>query len=118
MSANITSEGFKQIREFIQNKWKYIQVLGENNEVLFTVEPNDTRIGTQFDAYLNNPLIMELYLQGTDPEISIGTAIGGANLVAEIDGEAMVSVVYTNKFVFQNPEDQLAIRIQLQIPTI
>lgn len=116
MASFITSEGFKEIREYIQFNWKYFEVKDESNNRLFVVSTSDSRVG--ISGFESNPLEINLFLQGTDAEVTVGTKIGGAALLKEIDLPPRVEVNYSSPFEFQNPEDTLSIRISLQIPTI
>ena len=118
MAGYITSDGFKEIREFVQTNWKYIEVKDENGNRLFVIDNTDPRISISPTGFESNPLEMNLFLRGTDSEISAGTKIGGAALLREIDLPSRVELSYLSPFEFQDPEDTLTIRISIQIPTI
>lgn len=116
MAANITEEGFKKIREFIQTNWKHVEVRNEAGERLFVINSDDSRI-TPPDSFEVNPMVIKVYLT-VGLEVPIGTKIGGAALLSDVDSPALVEVSYNYPFEFQNPEDQLEIRISLQVPIL
>lgn len=118
MSANITEKGLEKIRQLIQENWQYIEVRDESDDPILRVDLTDARV-TIVNDYTDNPLTIQLFLMGGDSDIGVGTKVKSAHLYdVDVDGDALVEVVYSTPVEFTSELDELAININLQIPKI
>lgn len=117
--VNFTTEGYTDLRTYMQTTWDEIEVRNDSQSALFRLPVSDARVTWTSDATAN-PLTIEVVLTGSDAEISVGsTTVQGAALFKDnTGGSSMLDVTYDTAFTFQNAEDQLTLRITMNAPAV
>lgn len=117
-TATITANGLLDLRQYVETNWSYIEIYDDVDAVIVRLPISDPRV-TWVDDATTNPLRIEAVLTGSDADIDIGDKVYKAALFKEAAaGTAKVTATYDRVFEFLNDEDQVIVRIEVQIPSM
>jgi len=113
----VQNAGYQDIRNYIQDNWKYIELRDENQDPVLRIGIGDSRVTWTHTAGAQT-LEMTCVIKGSDSDVKNllpKTFAGAALFKVESEGSAMSEEEFTN-FTMSSESDQLTIIYQLEVP--
>lgn len=115
--AQISTEGYNDLKHYVSTTWKYIAVYNASVE-LFRISTEDARVTMGSTAA--NPLTITLVLEGSDVELAtLPTTVDAVGLFKAASlGDCMTAEEKFAPFTFEQDADKLTIEMKLEVPAI
>lgn len=115
----VQNAGYQDIRDYIQDNWKYIELRNESQNPVLRIGIGDPRVTWTHTAGAQT-LEMTCVIRGNDPDVVSllpQTFAGAALFKVASGGSAMSAEEFTN-FTMSSASDQLTIIYQLEVPQV
>ncbi|WP_003545437.1 hypothetical protein [Desulfotomaculum nigrificans] len=115
--AEITASAYQNLRDYIQNNWKYIELRDDTNTPIFRIDTSDPRVTWTHTAGAN-PLELTCVISGSDTDITLPKTFASSAIYNVATGGDAFSIETFTPFTMTNTADQLIIKHQIQVPQI
>lgn len=115
----VQNAGYQDIRDYIQDNWKYIELRDEDQNPVLRIGIEDSRVTWTHTAG-DQTLEMTCVIKGSDSDVAdlLPQKFAGAALFkVESGGSAMSEEEFTT-FTMSSESDQLTIVYQLEVPQV
>lgn len=113
--AEITTEAYQDLRDYIQTNWNYIALNNSGGTEILRLSPLDSRV-----SWVHVPSSAELQLQiivkGSDTEIPLSTTIASSSIYKVASSGTAYSKESFNPFTFESENDELTVIHSIQVP--
>lgn len=115
--AEITTQAYQNLRDYIQTNWKYIELRDNTNVPILRIDTSDTRVTWTHTAG-TNPLELTCVISGSDADITLPKTFASSAIFNVATGGDAFSLETFTAFTMSNTADQLTIKHQIQVPQI
>lgn len=116
--AEITSQAYQDLRDYIQANWKYIELRDDVNGAILRIDPADPRV-TWTHVPGAQTLELSVTIKGSDADITIPQTFASSAIYKVATGGDAYSVeAFSSSFTIQAAEDELRVKHQLEVPLI
>ena len=113
--AEITQVAYQDIRDHIQNTWKFIELRNAEGQAVLRLSTDDSRVNwTHVQG--ERELKLEINVKGTDAEITIPQSFGASAVYnVAVDGTEFSAESFT-PFTIESDKDELTIVHAILVP--
>lgn len=113
---DISTQGYDNLRSYIQNNWKYLELQSSTGTPVLRITTTDSRL-TILNS--NGKITYVLVLKGSDVGITVGTTEVGKSAIFNVasGGTAFSTETFTS-FIFAGTQDELTVTHELQVPKV
>lgn len=115
--AEITLQAYQDLRDYIENNWKYIELRDDENTSILRISTSDDRVTW---THTENAQTLELtcVISGDDADITLPQTFASSAIYKVATGGNAFSVETFTAFSMQNEADQLTIKHKIQVPQV
>lgn len=117
MATEIPEAGYQDIRDYIQNNWTYIALIGPGDVEITRIPISDERANWMHEPNAQE-LVYVVTVTGADAEITLPCQIIGSKLYKTASGGSAMSETTFDEYVLRGNEDSLTVRHRVQVPQI
>lgn len=112
--AEITSQAYQDLRQYIQSNWQYIELQDESSTPIIRLSPSDSRVTTTIEG---NNVKITVVLNGTDPTVINKTFAKSAIFKVGTGGQSFSLETFT-PFTIESEQDELTVIHNIQVPQV
>ena len=116
--AEITSTAYQDLRDHIQNTWKYIELRDDAGNPIVRLSVDDPRVDWTHKPNAQT-LELSVTIKGSDSDIKIPKTFASSAIYNVATGGTAFSVEdFSSSFTIQAAEDELRVKHQIQVPSL
>lgn len=116
--AEITSAAYQNLRDHIQNTWKYIELRDDAGNPIVRLSVDDPRVDWTHTAGAQT-LELSVTIKGSDSDITIPKTFASSAIYnVATNGTAFSVENFSSSFTIQAAEDELRVKHQIQVPSL
>ena len=113
--AEITTQAYQDIRDHIQNTWKFIELRDAQGTAVLRLSTDDSRVNwTHVQG--ERELKLQINVKGTDSEITIPQSFGASAVFNVETGGSEFSAESFTPFTIESDKDELTIVHAILVP--
>lgn len=113
--AEITQEAYQDLRDYVQENWRYIELGDENDAPILRLSTTDSRVQWAHEAG-SGELQLQVTIKGTDGDIAFPTTFASSSIYNVEAGGKAFSKENFNSFTVETENDELTVVHSIQIP--
>lgn len=117
MASEVSSAGYQDLRDYIQNYWIYIELRNSQGNPVLRLGTLDPRVSWKHAAGAQE-LILQIEISGSDADITLPVTIAGSAIFKESTGGDSRSEDTFTVVTLEDALDKATIRHKIQIPEI
>lgn len=115
--AEVTSQAYQNLRDYIQSNWNYIELRDDTNTPILRINTSDSRV-TWTHTPGSQTLELSCVITGSDADITLPQTFASSAIYNVASGGNAYSVETFTAFTMSNDADQLTIKHQFEVPQI
>ncbi|MGE6259220.1 hypothetical protein ACQKCU_15160 [Heyndrickxia sporothermodurans] len=115
--AEITSQAYQDLRDYIQSNWKYIELQDESGKAIIRLSPTDNRV-TWSHAAGDQTLKLQVIIKGSDSDITKPSTLAKSLIFNVTQGGQPFSIESFTPFTIEQNEDELTVIHSIQVPKL
>ena len=115
--AEITTNAYQDLRNYIQSNWKYIELQDESGNSVVRLSPTDSRV-TWIHQSNASTLQLQIIVKGSDSDITTSTTISKSAIFNVASGGAAYSVESFTPFTIESDQDELTVIHSIEVPRV
>lgn len=115
--ANATSFAYEDLRSYVVDNWKYIELRDSLDNPVIRISTSDTRVSWTHDSG-SQTLELTTVLQGSNSDIELPQEFGKSTIFKTVSGGKPVSVESFPVFTMEGIGDQLTVKHRIEVPRI
>lgn len=115
--AEIKAEGYVDLRTYIQDTWKYIELRKTDGTPVLRISTSDPRVVWTHAAGAQT-LELTATLTGSDADITLPQAFGQSAIYKVASGGTPFSVEPFTEYSMESANDKLTVKHTIQVPKV
>lgn len=115
--AEITSQAYQNLRDYIQANWKYIELQDDNGNPIIRLSPADSRVTWVHNAG-DQTLKLQVVIKGSDSDITKPKTFASSAIYDVATGGNAYSVESFSPFTIESDMDELTVIHEIQVPQV
>lgn len=115
--AEINASGYQSIRDFIQSKWKFIELRDNTSQPILRLDTSDNRVSWTHTAG-SQTLELTIVVKGGDVGITLPQTFASSAIYDVASGGSPYSVESFTPFTMEGAGDELTVKHQIQVPKV
>ena len=115
--AEITADGYQDLRDYIEANWDWISLRDDTDAEVLRLDPSDSRV-TWTHASGDQTLVLEIVVQGSDSEISLPQTFAGSEIHKTSGSTTPFSDETYTQFTMESTNDQLTVEHEIEVPQV
>jgi len=115
--AEITTQAYQAIRNYIQQNWKYIELRDDVGNAIVRLSPSDSRV-----KWIHNlgdqVLKLQIIVKGSDTDITKPKTFASSAIYDVATGGNAYSIESFTPFTIQSDMDELTVIHEIQVPKV
>ncbi|WP_026675777.1 hypothetical protein [Fictibacillus gelatini] len=113
--AEITSQAYQDLRDYIKNSWKYIELQDESSNAILRLSPSDSRITSNVEG---NNIKITVVIKGSDSDIIKPKTFAKSAIFNVSTGGQPFSIESFSPFTLETDQDELTVIHTIQVPKV
>lgn len=115
--AEINSDGYQAIRDYIQTNWKYIELRDDAGLAILRLSPTDSRV-TWTHTTGAQTLQLQIVVKGSDTDMTLPKTFASSAIYSVASGGSAYSVEGFTPFTMGSATDELTVINSIQVPQV
>jgi len=115
--AEIKSNGYQAIRDYIQANWQYIELQDDTSTPILRLSPADSRVTWTHNAG-DQTLKLQIVVHGSDSDITLPTTFASSHIYDVASGGTSYSDESFTAFTMSSVDDQLTVIHSIEVPQV
>ena len=115
--AEVTSAAYQDLRDYIQDNWKWIELRDGEDAAILRVDPADERVEWSHEAQAQ-VLELTITVKGENADITPPQAFASSAIFKAAEGGNAFSVETFTSFTIETNEDELTVKHQIEVPQV
>jgi len=115
--AEITSQAYQALRNYIQSNWKYIELRDDLGNAIVRLSPSDNRVTWTHNSG-DQTLKLQVVIKGSDSDISKPKTFASSAIYDVATGGQAYSVESFTPFTIESDMDELTVIHEIQVPQV
>lgn len=113
--AEISTEAYSDIRNYVKNNWKYIELQNDVGTPILRLSPSDSRVTSIIEG---NNVKLTIILKGSDADIVEPLTFVKSVIYNVATGGSPFSTETYEPFTLVGADDEITVNHSIQIPVI
>jgi len=115
--AEITTDAYQNLRDYIESNWQYIELQDDTNAVIVRLDPSDSRV-TWTHTASSQTLELQVVITGSDADITLPQTFAKSVIYNVVTGGNPFSTETFTAFDMTQAEDQLTVTHNVEVPQV
>lgn len=115
--AEITSQAYQDLRDYIQSNWQYIELQDDSGVAMLRLSPSDSRVTWTHNAG-DQTLKLQIVVKGSDSDITLPKTFASSHIFNVVSGGTSYSDETFTPFNMSTVDDELTVIHSIQVPQI
>lgn len=115
--AEILTEGYQSLRDYIQTNWQYIELRDDLSAAIVRLSPTDSRV-TWTHLAGDQTLKLQIVVKGSDVDITYPVTFASSAIYDVATVGSPYSVESFTAFTIEADEDELTVIHSIQVPQV
>lgn len=115
--AEITSQAYQDLRDYIQSNWQYIELRDDSNNAILRLSPSDNRVMWTNNAG-DQTLKLQIVVKGSDSDITLPKTFASSHIFNVATGGTSFSNETFTPFTMSTDQDELTVIHSIQVPQV
>lgn len=113
--AEITSQAYDNLRNFIKTNWKYIELRNEIGTPIIRLSPSDSRVTSTLEG---QTVKLQMIVKGADSDIITPVTISSSAIYDIATGGNAYSIESFTPFTIESDQDELTVIHNIEVPQV
>ena len=113
--AEITNQAYVDLRSYIKNNWKYIELQDETGTPIVRLSPSDSRVTSIIEG---NIVKVSVIIKGSDTDITFPKTFAKSAIFNVATGGQPFSVESFTPFTIESKFDELTVIHNIEVPRV
>lgn len=115
--AEVTSNAYQDLRDYIQSSWKYIELKDDTGSSVVRLSPSDSRVSWTHSEG-SQTLTLQIVVKGSESDISVPSTFAQSDIFnVETGGNALSTETFT-AFTMESENDELTVTHNISVPQV
>jgi len=115
--AEITTDAYQDLRDYIESNWQYIELQDDTNVVIVRLDLSDSRV-TWTHTASSQTLELQVVITGSDSDITLPQTFAKSVIYNVLTGGNPLSTETFPAFDMTQAEDQLTVTHNIEVPQV
>ncbi|WP_066173359.1 hypothetical protein [Bacillus marinisedimentorum] len=115
--AEVTSQAYQDLRDYIQANWQYIELQDDTGNPVLRLSPANSRVSWIHNAG-EQTLKLQVVVKGSDTDITAPQTFAASAIFNVATGGSAYSVESFTPFTFESDQDELTVVHSIQVPQV